>query len=463
MLKLKGKQQEVLYLPANGHGVICGVAGSGKSVCATVRAKYIEKLTDGNVLILTFNNALINYMKDINADLNNEKIIITTYHKFAIQCMRSIGILGNDQILQYKDDLINNALKNIQKKYPFVAVLKRDVSFFYDEIQWMQRFGILDEYEYNEVERIGRKNARLLKNDRKYVFMVYKEYCRLRRLKGKKYDWDDCAYYLNKHLSNKNIPREYECIIIDEGQDFSPMMIKSIVSYMNEEGSILYLGDNGQKIYGKGSLSWRQLGLRIRKVHTLDENHRNTKQIARLANSVRSKLGLDIEDGLSSMNSLSEGLKPRVVSFDSKIKEEEYIINEVKKYIDRESICIITTNDDRDRFKYLLNINRVPYTFINKYTEGVDRERGIFISNFHSAKGLEFDNVIIPSCSQEIFNKRVENLESEDEIKEIQQDLGKIIYVGITRAKENLTITYCGELLSIIPKDRTVCNFYKGE
>lgn len=66
MFKLKGKQQEVLYLPQNGHGVICGVAGSGKSVCAVMRAKYIQELTKGRVLLLTYNNSLINYMKYIH-------------------------------------------------------------------------------------------------------------------------------------------------------------------------------------------------------------------------------------------------------------------------------------------------------------------------------------------------------------------------------------------------------------
>ena len=29
---LKGKQQEVLNLPYDGHGIVCGVAGSGKAI-----------------------------------------------------------------------------------------------------------------------------------------------------------------------------------------------------------------------------------------------------------------------------------------------------------------------------------------------------------------------------------------------------------------------------------------------
>ncbi len=342
MFELKGKQQEVLYLPQSGHGVVCGVAGSGKSVCAVMRAKYIQKLTKGRVLLLTYNNSLINYMKDINNDL--DKIDVTTYHKFATRCMRNIGILGNDEILSnswQKKELIENAINNVKKLYLNISVLNRNVDFFVEEIKWMQGFGILDEDEYEDVERSGRRGARLLKSDRKYVFQVYKEYVKLRTRVGKKYDWDDCAFYLNRYLKHDIINTKYECIIIDEGQDFTPMMIQSLVNYMKDTGSILYFGDQAQQIYGKGRMSWKQLGLKIRKVYTLDENHRNTKQIEKLANSIRSTLDLEIDDGLLSMNSSKEGEKPIIASFKNRNTEDAYIIHKVKTYSKKGSTCIV--------------------------------------------------------------------------------------------------------------------------
>lgn len=47
--------------------------------------------------------------------------------------------------------------------------------------------------------------------------------------------------------------------------------------------------------------------------------------------------------------------------------------------------------------------------------------------------------------------------------KEKELELSRIIYVGISRAKENLIISHCGELLNIIPKDNNICNFYVGK
>lgn len=463
MFELKGKQQEVLYLPQSGHGVVCGVAGSGKSVCAVMRAKYIQKLTKGRVLLLTYNNSLINYMKDINNDL--DKIDVTTYHKFATRCMRNIGILGNDEILSdswKKKGLIENAINNVKKLYLNISVLNRNVDFFVEEIKWMQGFGILDEDEYEDVERSGRRGARLLKSDRKYVFQVYKEYVKLRTRVGKKYDWDDYAFYLNRYLKHDIINTKYECIIIDEGQDFTPMMIQSLVNYMKDTGSILYFGDQAQQIYGKGRMSWKQLGLKIRKVYTLDENHRNTKQIEKLANSIRATLDLEIDDGLLSMNSSKEGEKPIIASFKNRNTEDAYIIDKVKTYSKKGSTCIVAKKDDLKHYQSLLRKEGIPYTIIDRNVKGITRTMGIFISNYHAIKGLEFDNIIMPECSDNMFRNNLQNYNDEEK-KEKELELSKVIYVGISRAKENLIISHCDELLNIIPKDNNICNFYIGE
>lgn len=463
MFKLKGKQQEVLYLPQNGHGVVCGVAGSGKSVCAVVRAKYIQELTKGRVLLLTYNNSLINYMNDMHNDL--DKIDVTTYHKFATRCMRSVGILGYDEILSRsweKEKLIKKAINNVKILYSNTSVFNRSLSFFVEEIQWMQGFGMLNENDYENVERSGRGSARLLKSDRKYVFKVYEEYVKLRKISGKKYDWDDCAFYLNEYLKYNVITREYECIIIDEGQDFTPMMIQSLVNYMNDGGSILYLGDQAQQIYGKGRMSWKQLGLKIRKAYTLDENHRNTKQIEKLANSIRSILELEVDDGLISMNSSKEGKKPIIASFSNEYTEDNYIVERVIENSTKGSTCIVVKKDDIKYYESVLRENGISYTTIDRDVKDITRTRGVFISNYHAIKGLEFDNVIMPGCSSDMFSKNLEKLNDEEK-KEKELELAKIIYVGISRAKENLIITHCGELLNIIPKDDNICDFYVGE
>ena len=53
-----GKQREVLYLPANGHTVVLGTAGSGKTTLAILRSAYLADPStshSGRTLLVTFN------------------------------------------------------------------------------------------------------------------------------------------------------------------------------------------------------------------------------------------------------------------------------------------------------------------------------------------------------------------------------------------------------------------------
>ena len=74
----------------------------------------------------------------------------------------------------------------------------------------------------------------------------------------------------------------------------------------------------------------------------------------------------------------------------------------------------------------------------------------IYIGTFHSAKGLEFDIVFIPFCNNQNLpdQNRVISLESEDEAK--SEEI-KLLYVGVTRAKRGLIITYTGVVTELLP------------
>ena len=321
MFKLKGKQQEVLNLPYDGHNIVLGVAGSGKSVCATQRAAFLGEINDGEVLLISFNNSLVNYLKDIsNGYLRN--VSLRTYHSFATEYMRTMGILSNNEILtsdRVKERLIADAIQRVKRRVGNNSTLER-VEFIIEEIKWMQRIGALERHIYNDIERIGRGDSRLLRENRDYVFDVYEEYVRLRTGKGCRYDWDDISYYFYLDIEKKNFIGKYKHIIIDEGQDFSPTMIKSIASYVKKSGSILFLGDTAQQIYGS-KMSWKKSGLNIRKVYKLDENYRNTIEIEKLANEIRKNIELVEDEIMHNTKNLNNGQLPELIRFEDEKKE----------------------------------------------------------------------------------------------------------------------------------------------
>ena len=60
-----GRQKEVLCLRAQGHHIVLGTAGSGKTTMAVHRTLYLANpKTDhhGRTLLLTFNRCLVAYL-----------------------------------------------------------------------------------------------------------------------------------------------------------------------------------------------------------------------------------------------------------------------------------------------------------------------------------------------------------------------------------------------------------------
>ena len=70
------------------------------------------------------------------------------------------------------------------------------------------------------------------------------------------------------------------------------------------------------------------------------------------------------------------------------------------------------------------------------YSDPSDKE-GITLITMHNTKGLEFDNVYVTGLEEGLFPSR--SSESRSDIEEER----RIFYVAVTRAKKELTLTYC--------------------
>lgn len=85
-VKLSTQQKNLSKSVAGGQRKISGVAGSGKTQVLATRAVNAQVRTGGNVLILTFNISLVNYIKmrlsQVRADFPWDKIHIDYYHRF---------------------------------------------------------------------------------------------------------------------------------------------------------------------------------------------------------------------------------------------------------------------------------------------------------------------------------------------------------------------------------------------
>ena len=102
---------------------ISGVAGSGKTQVLAFRAVNAMKRTGGDVLVLTYNITLANYLKfrlsEIREDFSWEKIDVYPYHQFfrirAAECQRHV------EFGSYQDETFFDNSRS-QKKYSAVFV-----------------------------------------------------------------------------------------------------------------------------------------------------------------------------------------------------------------------------------------------------------------------------------------------------------------------------------------------------
>lgn len=101
--------------------------------------------------------------------------------------------------------------------------------------------GITTLSEYEAMERIGRSDTRIKRENRKYFYAVYEEYKKIRKEEGYWYDWEDIAQTVYSELLSDQNERMYKHIVIDEGQDLSPIMLKSLVNAIPQDGSLTFL------------------------------------------------------------------------------------------------------------------------------------------------------------------------------------------------------------------------------
>jgi len=134
---------------------------------------------------------------------------------------------------------------------------------------------------YARADRIGRMRP-LQPHDREAVFAVRNEYIEQRAHAGFRYDWDDLATAVLQELAHDNSERRYKHIIVDEGQDFTPQMMRSLAAAIPSDGSLTFFGDYAQQMYGS-RMSWKSIGLNVSAPVEFRQNYRNSRQIARLA------------------------------------------------------------------------------------------------------------------------------------------------------------------------------------
>ena len=325
-------------------------------------------------------------------------------------------------------------------------MLDRPREFFDEEFQWIQRHGIGSEQEYVDVERTGR-STRIRRAERAAVFDVYRRYLEGRAEAGQLYDWDDLAGAVHRELADDGGDRLYRHIVIDEGQDFSPEMLRSLAVAIPGNGSLTFFGDIAQQIYGH-RMSWRNAGLNARRTWRFQENYRNTKQIARLALALAAMPYFpDDPDLVEPAAPAADGPLPVLMQRPSESAEREFVVSQAADRARLGTVAVLfRTREHEAAVRPYLPSGA---TRLHRELAFWPTGPGLFYGTYHASKGLEFNTVFMPFLSAERWPHPpdVEILGRE----ETTVRDSRLLYVGVTRARSTLVLTHTGQPTALLP------------
>ena len=144
-LSVMNVQQEQLARGlGEGHRVLHGVAGSGKTLILCSRAHYLaQKSTEASkpILVLCFNKPLATKIDNLMQERGvGKKVLVRNFHKWCYEQLQAFGLTIPRQTNHFSEDLVNSVIAGVQNgKIPtgrYQAVLIDEGHDFHDD--WLR-------------------------------------------------------------------------------------------------------------------------------------------------------------------------------------------------------------------------------------------------------------------------------------------------------------------------------------
>ena len=387
-----------------GFRLIRGAAGSGKTTAALMRIRQLsssrlrrrDRLGHAEpvrVLVLTFNRTLRAYVKHLAADQvdasDHLDLTVETFSHWAWD------LCGAPQVVESHRPLLQELLTD--------AGMSSDLDYFVAEAEYIiGRFQPKDLDSYIRAQRTGRGRAPAVteRTRGKLLAEVVVPYTREKSRRGV-VDWNDVAL----EAATVTSPG-YDVVVVDEVQDLSANQIRAVIAHLKKDHTTTFIIDAVQRIYPQ-AFRWIEIGLTIRPemVFTLNENHRNTMEIAQLAASVVRDLPQE-EDGVlpNSRASQRHGPLPELVegTYGSQLN---YMLDRIRPFLAAGDTVAILHPFGGGWFDFTraqLRGRNISYCELTRESDWPPGSEQVALCTMHSAKGLEFDHVLLPGLNQEV-------------------------------------------------------------
>jgi DNA helicase-2/ATP-dependent DNA helicase PcrA len=477
-------------------GPVCILAGAGTGKTTTITRRIARQVQSGafapsEVVAVTFTEKAAGQLRSRLAALGVEGVRASTFHSAALALVRRFaGDPG--RILPTKALLLRQIANRLPAPYTF-----RPAADLATEVEWAKNRRLTpDRY----VQELGDHEPPIPLD---LMHRVFREYER-RKAEAGEIDFEDLLeravrLFEDDDRARALVRERWRAFTVDEYQDVNLLQQALLDQWLGSSDELCAVGDEWQSIYGftGASPSWL-LALPQRFPHAtvvrLEQSYRSTPQVVAVANRLAPKLrtqlangpevtiapGVDVAAWVRGLDVPLEEVavlvrtNARAVDFEEAFHErgipfqgaslldrdaarrllrvlphEQGPVGEVVRRLALAAGWLEQLPDklgDREQTRQadLARLVRLAASFDGSCDEfaaslherfGASAGRGVHLLTLHRAKGLEFDAVFLPRLEEGELPIRRGDVEEER----------RLLYVGITRARKHLAITWTGK------------------
>jgi len=481
---IQKEQNSIIRNEDARHLIIQGVAGSGKTSIALHRIAFLlyrfkETITSEDILIVSPNKVFASYISNVLPELGEESVAETSMEEIADELfdyqikfqtffeqvtellekndqklIERIQFKSSREILKKIDEyhvwLQNDALKitDIYVKGKLVpAWFIKETFEKYNRMPILKRFNevvreiVENIYRYYKKEIKNKDRTELHSTIRKMFpsynpRVLYKGFYEwlgrpqlLKLKKGSTYEWSDVYAFLYFKMKFEGLKpnRKVKHLVIDEMQDYSVVQYQVLSRLYPCRKTIL--GDINQSVnpFSSSNLDTIEKIFPGAESMTMLKSYRSTYEITQFTKRISQHVNVEALE--------RHGEEPLIIACKNKEKELE----EIKKLItdfntsEFNSLGIITKTQKQADTLYESLSPLFQINLLNAVS--VSFGSGIVITTAHLAKGLEFDQVIVPFCTQKNYQTAPDQ---------------QMLYVACTRTMHKLCLTYVGEVSGFV-------------
>ncbi len=479
---IQKEQNQIIRNEHTGTLIIQGVAGSGKTSIALHRIAYLlyrykDRISGQNIAILSPNKVFGDYISNVLPELGEEPIYGLSFVDIAKAQLEGVidfeldkdPIETNDlewaERVRYKSTIdFVKSLHHYLEQVNETIFEARDYKYgeFFIEREWIQnRFISYQEQPIMQrMQTIGENIYHRLKNDsyiehsmpthksivkelhamlkRKSSLELYIDFYeqtgrkeKFQMSAKKTLEWTDVYPYLYVRAMFEGLhgTKLIRHLVIDEMQDYTPIQYALINMLFPCKKTIL--GDFGQFVNPNHLHSledlWQIYADAL--VVKLNKSYRSTYEIIHFARSIQNHIELTVVE--------RHGEEPKVICCRSGQEQLNQIKNQIIRFQNSNNVTlgIILKTQEMAKTFYDILIKEYDVHFIT--SDSVRFVNGITITTIQMSKGLEFDEVLIPSVQKETYHTDFHR---------------NLLYIACTRAMHRLNLIYIGEPSPLLPK-----------